>query len=234
MRSCVVSWNLPFSEPIALPDGSELATLQDAYDHLNEFPKSEQDTEEWKAAAHCLIEAAERGGAVAFARIGMLRAMRQQADRASMGELVDRTMREVQQLTTDQVDPLSRNPEASPSLPGVMEVLVGIVSSPPVPVELSEPTSVRREREPEVPIKATEDKSLIVSETLQSAITRAVRRAEPAFVDVIVQRITPKSRFDTNWALRGVKFGKANREKADKAITTVVERMQREFRLSDD
>jgi hypothetical protein len=51
---------------------------------------------------------------------------------------------------------------------------------------------------------------------------------------VIVQRITPKSRFDTNWALRGVKFGKANREKADKAITTVVERMQREFRLSDD
>jgi hypothetical protein len=229
-----VSWSLPFSEPIVLPDGSELATLQHAYDHLNKFPKSEQDTEEWKAAADCLIAAAEHGGAVAFARIGTLRAMRRQADRALMGELVDRTMREVKQLRTDQVDPLSRNRETSPSLPGVMEVIVAIVSSPPVPVELSDPTSMRREREPEVSVKSTDDKSLILSETLQSAITKAVQKAEPAFVDVIVQRITPKSRFDTNWALRGVKFGKADREKANKAVMTVVERMQREFRLSDD
>jgi hypothetical protein len=51
---------------------------------------------------------------------------------------------------------------------------------------------------------------------------------------VIVQRITPKSRFDAKWALRGVKFGRADREKAHKAVTTAVERMQREFRLSDD
>jgi hypothetical protein len=31
-----------------------------------------------------------------------------------------------------------------------------------------------------------------------------------------------------------VKFGRADREKANQAVTTVVERMQREFRLSDD
>jgi hypothetical protein len=112
-----VSWSLPFSEPIVLPDGSELATLRDAYDHLNKFPKSEQDAEEQKAAAHCLIEAAEHGGAVAFARIGMLRAMKQQADRAPTLELVDLTMREVQQLKTDHVDPSSRDREASLSSP---------------------------------------------------------------------------------------------------------------------
>jgi len=33
---------------------------------------------------------------------------------------------------------------------------------------------------------------------------------------------------------RGVKFGRANREKANEAIAIIVERMQREFRLSDD
>jgi hypothetical protein len=219
-----VSWSLPFSEPIVLPDGSELATLRDAYDHLNNFPKSEQDAEEWKAAAHCLIEAAEHRGAVAFARIGMLRAMRQQANRAPTLELVDLTMREVQQLKTDHIDPISWDREASPSLPGV-------------PVKLSDPTSMQREREPVVSIKSTDDRSLIASETLQSAITEAVQKAEPAcetFVGVVVQRITPKSRFDANWALKGVKFGRADREKANQAVTTVVERMQREFRLSDD
>jgi len=218
-----------------LPDGSELATLRDAYDHLNNFPKSEQDAEEWKAAAHCLIEAAEHAGSVAFARIGILRAMKQQADRDPTVELVDLTMREVQQLKTDHIDPISWDREASPSLPGVMETIVAIVSSPAVPVELSNPTSMGRGRESLWSlIKPTDDRRLIASETLQSAITKGVQKAEPAFVDVIIQRITPKSRFDTNWALRGVKFGRADREKANQAVTTVVERMQREFRLSDD
>ena len=85
-----------------------------------------------------------------------------------------------------------------------------------------------------VSIKPTDDRTLIASETLQSAITKAVQKAEPGFVDAIVQRITPMSRFDTNWALKGVKFGRADREKANQAVTSVVERMQREFRLSDD
>jgi hypothetical protein len=229
-----VSWSLPFSEPVLLPDGSELATLRHAYDHLNKFPKSEQDAEEWKAAAHCLIEAAEHAGSVAFARIGILRAMKQQADRDPTVELVDLTMREVQQLKTDRDDPILRD-QASLSLPGVMQAIVAIVSSPAVPVELSNPTSMGRGRESLWSlIKPTDDRRLIASETLQSAITKGVQKAEPAFVDVIIQRITPKSRFDTNWALRGVKFGRADREKANRAVTTVVERMQREFRLSDD
>ena len=76
-----MSWSLPFSEPIVLPDGSELATLRDADDHLNKFSKSDHGAEEWKAAAHCLIEAAEHGGAVAFARIGVMRALNRHVER---------------------------------------------------------------------------------------------------------------------------------------------------------
>ena len=169
-----MSWSLPFSEPVLLPDGSELATLRHAYDHLNKFPKSEQDAEEWKAAAHCLIEAAEHAGSVAFARIGILRAMKQQADRDPTVELVDLTMREVQQLKTDRDDPILRD-QASLSLPGVMEAIVAIVSSPAVPVELSNPTSMGRGRESLWSlIKPTDDRRLIASEALQSAITKGV------------------------------------------------------------
>jgi hypothetical protein len=72
---------------------------------------------------------------------------------------------------------------------------------------------------------------------LQSAITDAVRKSDPAcasFVGVIVRSETPKSRLDANWAIRGIKFGTADRDKSSKAIATIVERMQREFKLSED
>jgi hypothetical protein len=72
---------------------------------------------------------------------------------------------------------------------------------------------------------------------LESAITEAVKKAEPgcqAFVGVIVKRETPKSRFDSNWAIRGVKFGSADREKSSKALARTVQCMQREYRLSVD
>jgi hypothetical protein len=231
-----VSWSLPFSEPIVLADGSELPTLQDACDYLNNLPKSEQNGEEWQAAAYRLVEAAEHGGALAFARIAMLRAMKQQANHAPTRELVNLTLREVQRLKIDYVDSALRD-HAPLSLPGVMETIIAIVTSPAIPVKTSEPTSKGRESELVVPIKSTDTQCLIGTETLQSAITQAVKEAGPAcetFVGVIVQRITPKSRFDTNWAVKGVKFGKADREKANQAVATVVERMQREFRLSDD
>ena len=166
--------------------------------------------------------------------ISIVQAMKQQADRGPTAELVDLTMWEVQQLKTDRDDPILRD-QASLSLPGVMQAIDAIVSSPAVPVELSNPTSTGRGRKSLWSlIKPADDRRLIASETLQSAITKAVQKAEPAFVDAIVQRITPKSRFDTNWALKGVKFGRADREKANQAVTSVVERMQREFRISDD
>ena len=72
---------------------------------------------------------------------------------------------------------------------------------------------------------------------LESAISEAVKKTAPGckdFVAVIVQHRTPKSHLDPNWAIRGVKFGKADRKVADEALATVVERMQRELLLSED
>jgi hypothetical protein len=77
----------------------------------------------------------------------------------------------------------------------------------------------------------------IAAEKLELAIADAVKKAAPgceAFVGVIVQQTTPRSRFDANWALRGVKFGKAGRETVNEVLATIVERMQREFRLSEE
>jgi len=55
-----------------------------------------------------------------------------------------------------------------------------------------------------------------------------------AFVCIIVERAKPNSRLDANWGIRGVKFGKANRDKSNEALTSIVERMQHEFSLSED
>jgi hypothetical protein len=237
-----MSWDRRFNEPIVLLDGSTLTTLGEAGVHILKLPKSEQKTKEWQEATHFLIEAAEHGGAVMFAYIGVLRVLNRPVERVlepspkdPMG--IERTMQQVQQLKTDHVDLSTRERETSLSSPEVIEVIGAIVSSPAAPVELSEPTSTQREGVPMLSIKPTDDRSLITSETLQSAITDAVKKAEPAceaFVGVIVERTTPKSRFDANWVLRGVKFGRADREKANKTVTAIIERMQREFRLPDD
>lgn len=71
---------------------------------------------------------------------------------------------------------------------------------------------------------------------LELAITEAVRKAAPeceAFVGVTLQQTTPKLRHDVNWRLRGVRFGSANRKIANEALTTIVERLQREFYLTE-
>jgi hypothetical protein len=85
--------------------------------------------------------------------------------------------------------------------------------------------------------RSVDDRNPISREAMQSAITVAVKKADPdcrSFVGVIVQRTNPKSCLETNWAIRGVKFGRANRSKASGAVNTIVERMQREFKLSSD
>jgi hypothetical protein len=92
---------------------------------------------------------------------------------------------------------------------------------------------------PPAPPKAKRDgdRSLIASTHLEAAITAAVRKERPGcetFVGVIVQQTRPKSRFDANWLLRGVKYGRADRDKANEALAAIVERMQREFKLSGD
>jgi hypothetical protein len=72
---------------------------------------------------------------------------------------------------------------------------------------------------------------------LELAITEAVKKAGPecdGFIGVVLQQTAPKSRLDVNWQLRGVKFGTANRTIASKALTTIIERMDREYYVTEN
>ena len=74
------------------------------------------------------------------------------------------------------------------------------------------------------------------TEELELAITEAVKAAPGCedFVGVVIERVTPKSRLDANWEIRGIRFGGVDRQIAREALTPIVERMQQEFRLTGD
>jgi hypothetical protein len=136
-----------------------------------------------------------------------------------------------------RVDPVRRQEQAPPR---ESAALSGDIGSLTEPGSLSEPTSPESALVRVEPARLTArngSRSLIASANLESAITEAIRKRAPgceSFVGVIVEPTRPKSRFDANWAVRGVKFGRADREKVNEAIATIVESMQREFSLADE
>ena len=72
--------------------------------------------------------------------------------------------------------------------------------------------------------------------TLEVAIATAVQRSDPRcgpFIGVFIERRTPKSRDDANWAVRGIKFGKAERDNCNAALSVIVERLKQEFEISN-
>jgi hypothetical protein len=84
--------------------------------------------------------------------------------------------------------------------------------------------------------RSVSSREQIKCETLEVAIVTAVKRSDPRcepFIGVFIERRTPKSRDDTNWAVRGIKFGKAERENCNTALSVIVERLKREFEISD-
>jgi hypothetical protein len=85
--------------------------------------------------------------------------------------------------------------------------------------------------------RQADDRNAISRQAMQAAISVAVKKADPdckPFIGVIVQRTIPKSSLETNWAIRGIKFGRADRNKAKEAVDTIVQRLQREFILNDE
>lgn len=110
------------------------------------------------------------------------------------------------------------------------------------PVEMAtENRSLSSEPVPRPPLKKRKSelnggRVLSTIPDLESAITEAVRTASPecqTFVGVVLEQTKPKSRREVNWRLRGVKFGQADRNIASKALTSTIERMQREFYLAE-
>jgi hypothetical protein len=112
----------------------------------------------------------------------------------------------------------------------------------PVPIRQSTPPVVAQASPSNPPPKKTwwrKDKrgSMTIPE-LELAIADAVRNAAPGcegFVGVVVIRTPPKSRsVDLNWAIQGIKFGKADRKIAGANLTTIIEKMQQEVRLTEE
>jgi hypothetical protein len=70
-----MSWSRRFDEPIPLPRGRQLVTLEDAGNYITKLPKAEHEAQEWQAAMEALILVATSGGPTMFARIGVMRAL---------------------------------------------------------------------------------------------------------------------------------------------------------------
>jgi hypothetical protein len=156
-------------------------------------------------------------------------------------ELIDWALLKAQQLKETLGGAISQNNVSKP--PAVIETATEIIPSASEPIQqgalpvIDQVEAAPPPTPPPTPKKNWRDRVPIAAEELELAIADAVKKAAPgceAFVGVIVQQTTPRSRFDTNWAVRGVKYGKAGRETVTGALATIVERMQQEFRLSEE
>jgi cold shock CspA family protein len=75
----------------------------------------------------------------------------------------------------------------------------------------------------------------ITRAALETALADAVRARDAqcdGLIGIIVERVNPASPDATNWCVKGVKYGKAERDRCDVALSACVEEMQREFEVS--
>lgn len=76
----------------------------------------------------------------------------------------------------------------------------------------------------------------IARAALESALAETVRGSDSrceGLIEIIVERVVPGSPDGANWAVKGVKYGKAEREPCSAAISKFVEESQSEFEVSD-
>ena len=69
------------------------------------------------------------------------------------------------------------------------------------------------------------------------AIAAAVKKSDPQcepFVGVLIEHHAPRSREDANWAIKGIRFGRADRGKCSAALVVVVDKRQGAFELRQD
>ena len=74
-------WKRPLDDPIPLPRGRKLVTLEDAGNYITKLPKAEHEAAGWQAAMEALILVATSGGPTMFARIGIMRALNRHVER---------------------------------------------------------------------------------------------------------------------------------------------------------
>src|SRR5258708_17353980 len=67
-------WQRRFDDPIPLPRGRQLVTLEDAGNYITKLPKAEHEAAEAQAAMETLMLVATADGPTMLARIGAIRA----------------------------------------------------------------------------------------------------------------------------------------------------------------
>ncbi len=73
-------WKREFDDPISLPRGRQLVTLEDAGRYITKLPKAEHEAPEWQAAMEAPMLVA-RGRPTMLARIGVMRALNRHVER---------------------------------------------------------------------------------------------------------------------------------------------------------
>ena len=77
----------------------------------------------------------------------------------------------------------------------------------------------------------------IARSALEQELAEAVRTSTPeceGFLAVFVEKIAPKECGGPNWAVKGVRYGSADRERSQAALSTVVVARQQEVDLGDE
>jgi hypothetical protein len=75
-------WKQPFEDPIDLPNGRQLITLEDAGNYITKLSRAEHSAPEWRTAIEMLIRAEDTGdGWLMFARIAVMRALHRHVER---------------------------------------------------------------------------------------------------------------------------------------------------------
>jgi hypothetical protein len=72
-RNAPKGWKRPFDDPIPLPRGRQLVTLEDAARYIQKLPKAEQQLAEWQTAVE--------NAPTMIARIGVMRALNHHVER---------------------------------------------------------------------------------------------------------------------------------------------------------
>jgi hypothetical protein len=68
-------WKRTFDDPIPLPRGRQLVTLEDAAKYIQKLPNAEQQLDEWQAAVEAMLLVVEHNGPTMMARIGFMPAL---------------------------------------------------------------------------------------------------------------------------------------------------------------
>ncbi len=84
--------------------------------------------------------------------------------------------------------------------------------------------------------KPEEHRKLVTRAVLEQRLTEAVRTSHAefeGFVGLIVERVAAASPGSANWAVRGVKYGRVNRDRSGAVLAHCVDEAQQEFEVTD-